>query len=140
MKFLVTAVRTRRQTELYEVDAADEAAARLTVEYNTQHLRPRTSDLPSNDVNVIAVEPRKKRPRRKSGVKPEDHFRAHKAEALMWLSRVEYGLSENRDRAYVRTQLESLRGHLEEWEFSEDAARIWVEYCDRVRARGKEAT
>ena len=69
------------------------------------------------------------------GMKPEDHFQAHKAEALMWLSRIEHGLKRNAGLEYVMAQLDALRDHLNEWELTEDAAKIWVEYCDRVKAR-----
>jgi hypothetical protein len=68
-------------------------------------------------------------------VKPEDHFREHKAEALMWLKRIELGSQRNTGQGYVMCQLEALRNHLQEWELTENAARIWVEYCDRVKAR-----
>lgn len=73
-------------------------------------------------------------------MKPEDAFREHKAEALMWLKRIELGLKRNAGRAYIMLQLEALRDHLQEWELTEDAAKIWVEYCDRVKARSSAET
>ena len=68
-------------------------------------------------------------------MKPEDHFQKCKAEALMWLDRIEHGLKESRGLPYVMSQVDALHACLDHWEFTEDAARIWLEYCDRVKAQ-----
>jgi hypothetical protein len=71
-------------------------------------------------------------------MEPGDHFQKHKAEALMWLDRIERGLKQNRGLPYVMAEVDCLRGCREEWELTEDAAQIWLEYCDRVKAQAEK--
>ena len=54
-------------------------------------------------------------------MEPGDHFQKHKAEALMWLDRIEHGLKQNRGLPYVMAEVDCLRECLEEWELTEDA-------------------